>query len=1314
MSKKISLNRRFMSFILIICMLFTMIPNSASAVKATDVSNHWAQNIIEGWMDKDLIKGYPDGSFKPDNNITRAEFSAMVNRAFGYTSKTPISYPDVKEGEWYYASLEIAVAAGYIGGYPDGTMRPNNPITREEAASLLAKLNRLTENESAAGVFTDSAKFYWSKGAIGAVSEAKLMGGYPDGSFGNNKFIKRGEAVASLDRTLQYRGKVVQAVTVNDTLSDAETTLTFMTNEEISAGVGTSSGGGGSSGGGVSSKPLSQAAPKGLAGIAPTTASGTDGKITGTTAEMEYRIPPDGTWIPVTGTEITGLAAGSYDVRYAAKEGYNAGEIAKVAVPAYVAPEADQPAPEGLAGIAPTTAGGTDGKITGTTAEMEYKSASGQVWTPAAGTQITGLAAGAYNVRYAAKAGYKSGAIATVTVPDYVETGADQPAPEGLAGIAPTTADGTDGKITGTTADMEYRQSSEETWTAADGAEITGLAAGWYDVRYAAKEGYKSGAIATVPVPAYVAPEADQPAPEGLAGIAPTTAGGTDGKITGTAAEMEYKSAAGEIWTSAEGTEITGLAAGFYDVRYAAKEGYKAGATATVTVPDYAAPGVDQPAPEGLVGIAPSVFGATDGKITGTTAEMEYRILPDGTWIPVTGTEITGLAAGSYDVRYAAKEGYNAGAVVTVIVSVGANQDQPMPEGLVGVAPSSFGGTDGKITGTTADMEYRPLVDGAPWISSTGTEITELEAGWYDVRYAAKEGYNAGAAATVQVQVPSPLNQPAPEGLVAVAPTTFGGTDGKITGTTAEMEYRIVPAETWIPVTGTEITSLAAGFYDVRYATKIGYNAGAAATIQVKEAEATLSALAIDGNAVNGFSAGVLVYDMELPAGTVIVPTVTATATDINAPVVITPASSLPGKTTVLVTAQDGINTQTYTINFILANQVPLNLKGVAPTTSGGTDGKITGTTDEMEYKSEAEATWTPVAGTEITGLAAGTYNVRYAAKEGYSVGLPANVVVPNPGSGKLVITFDDGWKDTITVAYPVLEQAGLKATVYVNRDMTWGEEYGWGNGNFMNYNDLHTLYDNGWDVSNHTTNHLDYKRNSEGQLVDKEGNVLLWQTPELYGAAHPEIAVDQWYDEWIKTLYAVGSDPGAVDSILKPIYLENQEWLSRDGLDYGPDGINPLGKMIDGVWTPGKALNMPLSAYHVAYPSGLYSEELIQMLIANGAMTGRATMDNPANSNNVMNPVKDFFRLPVQYVETQLGGENGITDENLAEVLASIDYAVDNSSTVILMIHRVGSVGDLFVSTESFNAIVNHAKDLKNASQLDVMTMSQWYNMMK
>ena len=1219
-----------MSFILIICMLFTMIPNSASAVKATDVSNHWAQNIIEGWMDKDLIKGYPDGSFKPDNNITRAEFSAMVNRAFGYTSKTPISYPDVKEGEWYYASLEIAVAAGYIGGYPDGTMRPNNPITREEAASLLAKLNRLTENESAAGVFTDSAKFYWSKGAIGAVSEAKLMGGYPDGSFGNNKFIKRGEAVASLDRTLQYRGKVVQAVTVNDTLSDAETTLTFMTNEEISAGVGTSSGGGGSSGGGVSSKPLSQAAPK------------------------------------------------------------------------------------GLAGIAPTTAGGTDGKITGTTAEMEYKSASGQVWTPSAGTQITGLGAGAYNVRYAAKAGYKSGAIATVTVPDYVETGADQPAPEGLAGIAPTTADGTDGKITGTTADMEYRQSSEEIWTAADGAEITGLAAGWYDVRYAAKEGYKSGAIATVPVPAYIAPEADQPAPEGLAGIAPTTAGGTDGKITGTTAEMEYKSTAGEIWTSAEGTEITGLAAGFYDVRYAAKEGYKAGATATVTVPDYAAPGVDQPAPEGLVGIAPSVFGATDGKITGTTAEMEYRILPDGTWIPVTGTEITGLAAGSYDVRYAAKEGYNAGAVVTVIVSVGANQDQPMPEGLVGVAPSSFGGTDGKITGTTADMEYRPLVDGAPWISSTGTEITGLEAGWYDVRYAAKEGYNAGAAATVQVQVPSPLNQPAPEGLVAVAPTTFGGTDGKITGTTAEMEYRILPAETWIPVTGTEITSLAAGFYDVRYATKIGYNAGAAATIQVKEAEATLSALAIDGNAVNGFSAGVLVYDMELPARTVIVPTATATATDINAPVVITPASSLPGKTTVLVTAQDGINTQTYTINFILANQVPLNLKGVAPTTSGGTDGKITGTTDEMEYKSEAEATWTPVAGPEITGLAAGTYNVRYAAKEGYSVGLPANVVVPNPGSGKLVITFDDGWKDTITVAYPVLEQAGLKATVYVNRDMTWGEEYGWGNGNFMNYNDLHTLYDNGWDVSNHTTNHLDYKRNSEGQLVDKEGNVLLWQTPELYGAAHPEIAVDQWYDEWIKTLYAVGSDPGAVDSILKPIYLENQEWLSRDGLDYGPDGINPLGKMIDGVWTPGKALNMPLSAYHVAYPSGLYSEELIQMLIANGAMTGRATMDNPANSNNDMNPVKDFFRLPVQYVETQLGGENGITDENLAEVLDSIDDAVEKKSTVILMIHRVGSVGDLFVSTESFNAIVNHAKDLKNASQLDVMTMSQWYNMMK
>ena len=165
----------------------------------------------------------------------------------------------------------------------------------------------------------------------------------------------------------------------------------------------------------------------------------------------------------------------------------------------------------------------------------------------------------------------------------------DQDAPTGLVGVAPTVA-GNDGKITGTSTLMEYKLSTDPTYTACAGAEITGLAAGTYNVRYAAKEGFNAGADATVTVPAYVPPaNQDQDAPTGLVGVAPTVAG-NDGKITGTSTLMEYKLSTDPTYTACAGAEITGLAAGTYNVRYAAKEGFNAGADATVTVPAYVAP----------------------------------------------------------------------------------------------------------------------------------------------------------------------------------------------------------------------------------------------------------------------------------------------------------------------------------------------------------------------------------------------------------------------------------------------------------------------------------------------------------------------------------------------------------------------------------------------------------------------------------------------------------------------------------------------------------------------------------------------------
>jgi len=1559
MFKKASVNS-FLSFVLSICMIFTIIPISAYAAEITDISNHWGQDTIQNWVDQELIQGYPDGSFKPDNNITRAEFIVMVNKVFGFTVTAPVSYTDVNVGAWYYNSIEIAVAAGYINGYPDGTMRPENFITREEVATVLMSMNKLTGNNSAADVFKDAVNFTWSKGAIGAVFQAKLMEGYPDGSFGNRNFIKRGEALVALDKTLEYvmdqttpEGFPVTpiiplkpAVTRDDnkntvsgmldtmeykldsgnwtpyvlsTFEDLdlggdhillvryaasgvnpfgpETRLTFKANTPISAGGGSSGGSSGSSG--TSSVEVSAIIVKGtgnttiittdngtlqmvadvqptsatiktvtwsvingtgeatisntgllkavadgtvtvkatakdgsgvygqllvtisgqgsvivddikapvitligsarvnvlngssytdkgatatdnidgditsnivttitnnidtgttfdntkaatytyhynvsdaannaayevrrtvivaveeanenqgapteeLVGIAPTSFNGNDGKITGTTTAMEYRLSSVSTWTKVTRTEIIDLTAGFYEVRYAAKDGFNEGIAITIGVPS--GPNANQDAPQGLVGIAPEIFGGSNGKITGTTNEMEYRLTSVETWTDVTGTEITGLESGFYDVRYAAKDGFNEGTAATLTIP--AGANSNQEAPEGLAGIAPETFGGSDGKITGTTSDMEYRLLADDTWTKVTGSEIQDLEAGFYDVRYAARPGFNEGPAETITVSA--GPNGNQDAPEGLEGVAPTTLGGSDGKITGATNEMEYRLLENDNWTAVTGTtggaiEIIGLEAGFYDVRYVAIEGFDAGLPVTITVP--AGENENQGAPtETLIGVAPTTFNGSDGKIIGTTSIMEYRLLPDGDWATAAKTETLNLITGFYDVRYAAKEGFNAGYSVTVGVAEGPNENQAAPEGLVGIPPTTFDGSDGRITGTTNKMEYR-LTSVQTWTEVEGTEILNLEEGWYDVRYAAIPGFNEGVAATIGVPPGPKLNQAAPEGLITVSPTTFGGDDGKITGTTTDMEYRTLLDDTWKPVMGSEISGLKAGFYYVRFVEKPGYNVGDFIEIYIKEAQADLNALAIDGIHLVGFAADIFIYNIELPAGTTIVPIVTATALDPNAPVIITAAPGLPGKTIILVTAQDGVTEQIYTINFVLVNEVPLGLKGIAPTIFDGTDGKITGTSSEMQYRPLSLQDWTDVTGTEINNLAAGTYLVRYKVKDGYALGASAYVVVPNPNSGKLIFTFDDGWKDTIEVGKPILDTAGFKATVYVNRDVTQAAEYGWSQfhiDSIMDYNDLHELYDDGWDVGNHSTNHLDYKRTTDGVfLIDIEGNPLEWQTPEEYGLDHPEIPEEQVYTEWLKTLVAIGSDTSE-DTIarLKEVYEDNQFWLADDGPDR-------LGKLVDGVWTLGYNLNMPLSAYHIAYPSGLFSDDLVTMIDSIGAETGRATTENNTSNNIVGDP--DFFRLPVQYVETELDA-NG-KDENLVDVLLSIDYAVAEGSTVILMLHRVGTGvagepgADLYVSEASFKAIVDYAKGFTTTGELDVMTISQWYNLMK
>jgi len=173
-------------------------------IQFSDIKGHWAEANIQAWGDEGLIRGYLDRSFKPNTYITRAEFMNLVNGAFGYSGQAKITFNDVSESAWYYEAISIANANGYIDGYTDGTMKPQDPITRQEAAKVIAGILNLELNETAANVFSDSSSIAaWSKGAVGGAAAAKIIAGYADGSFKPLNSITRAEAVSALVKAVE-------------------------------------------------------------------------------------------------------------------------------------------------------------------------------------------------------------------------------------------------------------------------------------------------------------------------------------------------------------------------------------------------------------------------------------------------------------------------------------------------------------------------------------------------------------------------------------------------------------------------------------------------------------------------------------------------------------------------------------------------------------------------------------------------------------------------------------------------------------------------------------------------------------------------------------------------------------------------------------------------------------------------------------------------------------------------------------------------------------------------------------------------------
>jgi len=184
----------------------SMLSSSWSSVYAADApvdsQGHWAQARLSAWLDLGYIQGYEDGSLRPDDSIKRGELFALINRIYGWKEPAAISFADLANDHWAFAEAAKAVKAGYIEGYEDNSIRVEASVSRQELAVIVARLLRMNgEENGSAAKFADAASIPgWSRAPIGILAEHAIVDGYEDGAFRPAGLVTRAEAVVMLDR----------------------------------------------------------------------------------------------------------------------------------------------------------------------------------------------------------------------------------------------------------------------------------------------------------------------------------------------------------------------------------------------------------------------------------------------------------------------------------------------------------------------------------------------------------------------------------------------------------------------------------------------------------------------------------------------------------------------------------------------------------------------------------------------------------------------------------------------------------------------------------------------------------------------------------------------------------------------------------------------------------------------------------------------------------------------------------------------------------------------------------------------------------
>jgi DMSO/TMAO reductase YedYZ molybdopterin-dependent catalytic subunit len=168
----------------------------------SDTAGHWAEDSIKELVGLGVIGGYPDGTFRPDNKITRAEFAALLVRAFKLEGQGGKVFADTA-GHWAQDAIATAAHHGLVAGYNADTFGPDDPITREQLAAMMVRAARLSP-VSAEMSFKDGGSISgWARAAVATAVKSGIIKGYPDNTLRPQGHATRAEAVTVVLKALQ-------------------------------------------------------------------------------------------------------------------------------------------------------------------------------------------------------------------------------------------------------------------------------------------------------------------------------------------------------------------------------------------------------------------------------------------------------------------------------------------------------------------------------------------------------------------------------------------------------------------------------------------------------------------------------------------------------------------------------------------------------------------------------------------------------------------------------------------------------------------------------------------------------------------------------------------------------------------------------------------------------------------------------------------------------------------------------------------------------------------------------------------------------